>query len=93
MDKKPGKKYFGGSEGAGEKKKYCSGGSEKKILFGWEPKKILTSTRTQPTKRLLRTVEGEGAKARERKKNIIRAGAKKNFGVNEDTTHKNAYVQ
>ena len=30
---------------------------------------------------------------RERKKNIIRAGAKKNSGVNENTTHKKAYVQ
>ena len=40
-----------------ERKKYYSGGSEKKILFGRERKKILTSTRTQPTKRLLRTVE------------------------------------
>ena len=28
-DKKAGKNYFGGSEGAGEKKKYYSGGSEK----------------------------------------------------------------
>ena len=52
-DKKAGKKYFGGSEGAGEKNKF----------------------------------------GRERKKNIIRAGAKKNSGVNENTTHKKAYVQ
>ena len=29
-DKKAGKNYFGGSDGAGEKKKYYSGGSEKK---------------------------------------------------------------
>ena len=41
-DKKAGKKYFGGSEGAGEKKK----------SFRRERKKILASTRTQPTKRL-----------------------------------------
>ncbi len=41
-EKKAGKKYFGGSEGAGEKKK----------SFGRERKKILASTRTQPTKRL-----------------------------------------
>ena len=45
-DKKAGKKYFGGSEGAGEKKK----------KFGRERKKILASTRTQPTNRLC-TVE------------------------------------
>ena len=56
-DKKAGKNYFGGSDGAGEKKKYYLGGSEKKILFGRERNKILTSTRTQPTKKLLRTVE------------------------------------
>ena len=42
VDKKAGKKYFGGSEGAGEKKK----------SFRRERKKILASTRTQPTKRL-----------------------------------------
>ena len=53
-DKKAGKKYFGGSEGAGEKKKYDLGGSEKK--------------------------------------NIIRAGAKKNSGVNENTTHKKTFT-
>ncbi len=52
-DKKAGKNYFGGSEGAGEKNKF----------------------------------------GRERKKNIIRAGAKKNSYVNENTTHKRAYVQ
>ncbi len=62
------KKYFGGSEGAGETKKNHFGGSEKKgrerknniILgrarekksFGRERKKILASMRTQPTKRL-----------------------------------------
>ncbi len=52
-DKKAGKKYFGGSEGAGEKKN----------IFG-----------------------------RERKKNIIRAGAKKNSDVNENTTHKKTFT-
>jgi hypothetical protein len=39
---------------------------------------------------------GRGKKilfGREGKKNIIRAGAKKNSGVNENTTHKKAYVQ
>ncbi len=48
-EKKAGKNYFGGSDGAGEQKNDL-GGSEKKILFGRERKKILTSTRTQPTK-------------------------------------------
>ena len=33
-----------------------------------------------------------GAKARERKKNIIRAGAKKNSDVNENTTHKKTFT-
>ena len=42
---------------ARERRKNHFGGTEKKILFGRERKKILTSTRTQPTKRLLRTVE------------------------------------
>ena len=53
-DKKAGKEYFGGSEGAGEQKNHF-GGSEKK--------------------------------------NIIRAGAKKNSSVNENTTHRRGYVQ
>ena len=53
-DKKAGKNYFGGSEGAGETKKSFR---------------------------------------RERKKKIIRAGAKKISGVNENTTHKKTYVQ
>ena len=63
-DKKAGKNYFGGSEGAGEKEK----------SFRRERKKIWRQRRHNPQKK------------------IILAGAKKNSGVNEDTTHKKAYV-
>jgi hypothetical protein len=63
-----------------------------------EPRATDRHARTKRREKII----SAGAKARERKKNsiragakkkIIRAGAKKNSGVNENTTHKKAYVQ
>ncbi len=52
-DKKAGKKYFGGSEGAGEKKKIFLGGSEKKFWRQREhnPQKKLRTVESQSNKK------------------------------------------